>query len=64
METEVQNLLQLLLDNPVFLVPILAIVAMVVYGILKKLVKLAAIAAIAGGLYVAILNYLGMGVPF
>ena len=61
MENEVQNVLQFLLANPVYLVPILIVAAMVIYGILKKLIKLAAIAAIAGGLYVAIVRYLGMG---
>ena len=64
MENEVQSVLQYLLSNPVLLVPILGVAAMVIYGILKKLIKMAAIAAIAGGLYVLILLYLGMGVGF
>ena len=61
MENEVQSVLQYLLSNPVLLVPILGVAAMVIYGILKKLIKMA---AIAGGLYVLILRYLGMGVGF
>ena len=64
MENEVQNVLRYLLSNPVLLVPMLGVAAMVIYGILKKLIKMAAIAAIAGGLYVLILRYLGMGVGF
>lgn len=64
MENEVQSVLQYLLSNPVLLVPILGVAAMVIYGILKKLIKMAAIAAIAGGLYVLIVRYLGTGVGF
>ncbi|MDG2282025.1 MAG: hypothetical protein P8L45_02845 [Longimicrobiales bacterium] len=64
MENELQSVLQYLLGNPVFLVPILGVAAMVIYGILKKLIKLAAIAAIAGGLYLMIVRYLGMGSVF
>jgi len=60
MENEVQGVLQFLMANPVYLVPVLAVVAMLVYSLLKKLIKLAAIVAIAGGLYLLILRYLGM----
>ena len=60
MENEVQSVLQFLMANPVYLVPVLAVTAMVVYSLLKKLIKLAAIAAIAGGLYVLMIRYLGM----
>lgn len=60
MENEVQSVLQFLLANPVYLVPVLAVAAMLVYSLLKKLIKLAAVVAIAGGMYVLMLRYLGM----
>ena len=44
-----------------YLVPVLAIAAMMLYAILKKLIKLAAIIAIAGTLYVVLVEYLGGG---
>tara|TARA_Y100000996_G_scaffold399196_1_gene367991 strand:+ start:369 stop:551 length:183 start_codon:yes stop_codon:yes gene_type:complete len=59
-----QNVMQFLAANPIYLVPILIVAAMMIYGILKKLIKIAAIAAIAGGLYVAIVRYLGTGTGF
>ncbi|MGB0543685.1 MAG: hypothetical protein ACPGPI_08175 [Longimicrobiales bacterium] len=62
MENELHSVLQYLLSNPVFLVPILGVAAMAMYGILKKLIKLAAIAAIAGGLYLLMVRYLGTSV--
>ena len=62
MENELHSVLQYLVSNPVFLVPILGVAAMVIYGILKKLIKLAAIAAIAGGLYLLMVRYLGTSV--
>ena len=46
--TYVNSILEFLLANPLFLIPILVLVAMGVYAILKKLLKLAAIIAIAG----------------
>jgi len=64
MEDEIQSFLQYLVANPVFLIPVLGIAAMMIYGILKKLLKLAAIAAIAGGLYLLMLRYLGSGNGF
>ena len=39
MENELHSVLQYLLSNPVFLVPILGVAAMAIYGILKKLIK-------------------------
>ena len=44
---QVNELVEFLLANPLFLVPLLFAVAMIVFAILKKLLKLAAIAAIA-----------------
>ncbi len=50
-----------LLANPIFLIPILLIAAMLIYAILKKLLKMAVIVAIAGVLYVVLVEYLGGG---
>lgn len=50
-----------LMANPIFLVPILLMVAMMVYAILKKLLKMAAIVVIAGALYVLMVEYFGGG---
>ena len=55
------GIVDFLLANPVFLIPILLLAATMVYALLKKLLKLAAIMAIAGGLYVLIMEYLGTG---
>lgn len=60
MDNEVQSVLEFLLSNPVYLVPVLAVAAMLMYSLLKKLIKLAAVVAIAGGMYVMMLRYLGM----
>lgn len=57
----IEGVLQYLLANPIFLIPILAAVAMFVYGILKKVLRLAVIAAIAGVLYVLLVEYFGTG---
>ena len=59
-----QNVLQFLVTNPIYLLQILIVAAMIIYGNLKKMIKIAAIAAIAGGLYVAIVRYLGTGTGF
>ena len=59
--TYVNSILEFLLANPLFLVPILVLVAMAVYAILKKLLKLAAIIVIAGVLYMLMMEYLGSG---
>jgi hypothetical protein len=47
-----------LLATPEVLVPVLLIVAMGVFALLKKLLKMAAVAAIAGVLYVLLVEYL------
>lgn len=49
------------LANPVLLIPVLVVAAMVVYAILKKLLKLAAILVIAGVLYALLVEYFGTG---
>ena len=61
MEDEVVGIIQYLLENPLFLAPILLIVAMVVFALLKRLLKMAAIVAIAGGMYVLLVQYFGPG---
>ena len=60
-EDEVVGIIQYLLENPLFLAPILLIVAMMVFALLKRLVKMAAVVAIAGGLYMLLVQYFGPG---
>lgn len=57
----VTGIVETLLANPIFLAPILIIVAMMVFAILKKLLKMVAILAIAVALYVLLVQYLGTG---
>lgn len=59
---QVNELVEFLLANPLFLVPLLFAVAMIVFAILKKLLKLATIAAIATALYVLLVEYFGAGI--
>ena len=61
MEDEVVGIIQYLLEHPILLAPILLIVAMTVFALLKRLLKMAAVVAIAGGLYVALVQYFGPG---
>lgn len=58
---QIEGVLRYLLAHPIFLIPILAAVAMFVYGILKKVLRVAVIAAIAGGLYLLLVQYFGSG---
>ena len=60
---QAQSAADFLLANPIFLVPLLILVAVVVFAILKRLFKVAAILAIAAGLYFLILEYFGPGAP-
>ncbi|MBT5850214.1 MAG: hypothetical protein P8L30_04985 [Longimicrobiales bacterium] len=53
--------IEYLLANPLFLIPILLLVAMMVWAILKKLLKMAAVVVIAGVLYVLLVEYFGTG---
>ena len=55
------GIVEYLLANPLYLVPILLMAAMMVFALLKKLLKVAAIVAIAGGLYVLLMEYVGRG---
>jgi hypothetical protein len=58
---DVTGIVEYLLANPLFLIPILLFGAVMVYALLKKLLKMAAIVAIAGALYVVLLEYFGNG---
>lgn len=55
------GILEFLLANPIFLVPLLLLAAAVLFALLKRLLKLAAIVAIAGVLYVLLVEYVGTG---
>jgi len=55
------GIVEYLLANPLFLIPILLLAAMMIYAALKKLLKMAAIIAIAGGLYLGLMHYFGGG---
>ncbi len=59
---EANGVVQYLLAHPLYLMPILLMVALVVYAILKKLLKIAAIVAIAGAMYIVLVEYFGPGV--
>ncbi len=56
------GILEFLLANPIFLIPVLLLAAMMVYGLLKKLLKMVAIVVIAGALYVLLVEYFGAGI--
>jgi len=55
------DVIEYLLANPIYLAPILLLVAVMVFAILKKLLKMAAIVAIAGALYLLLVQYFGGG---
>jgi hypothetical protein len=57
----IAGLVEYLLANPLYLLPILLMVAVMVYAILKKLLKIAVIVAIAGAMYVALVEFFGAG---
>mgnify|MGYP006909092344 CR=1 FL=1 len=56
------GVIEYLLANPIFLVPILLLAATMIFAILKRLLKVAAVLAIAGVLYVVLVDYFGVGV--
>jgi nitrate/nitrite transporter NarK len=58
---EVNEAAGFLLANPIFLIPVLLLAAVLVYAILKKLIKMALIVGIAGAMYVALMEYFGSG---
>ncbi len=55
------GIVEFLLANPLFLIPLLLFVAVMLYALLKKLLKMAAIVVIAGALYVVLVEYFGTG---
>ena len=55
------GIVEFLLANPLFLIPLLLLVAVMLYALLKKLLKMAAIVVIAGVLYVILVEYFGTG---
>ena len=55
------GIVEFLLANPLFLIPLLLLVAVMLYALLKKLLKMAAIVVIAGALYVVLVEYFGPG---
>ena len=55
------GIVEFLLATPVLLIPLLLLVAVFVFAILKKLLKIAAILVIAGVLYGLLVKYLGTG---
>jgi len=55
------DIVEYLLANPLYLAPLLLVVAMIVWALLKRLLKMAAIVAIAGILYVLFVEYFGSG---
>ena len=61
MSSYLTGIVEYFLANPILLVPILGLAAMLIYAVLKKLLKLAAIVAIAGVLYVLLAEYVGVG---
>lgn len=56
-----EGIVEFLLANPVFLVPLLLLAGAALFAVLKRLLKLAAIVAIAGVLYVLLVEYVGTG---
>jgi hypothetical protein len=58
---DVTGVVEYLLANPILLIPILLLGAVMAYALLKRLLKMAAIVAIAGALYVVLLEYFGNG---
>jgi hypothetical protein len=56
------DILQYLLHTPILLVPILVLVAALVFAILKKLLKVTIILLLAGALYALLMRYLGGGI--
>ena len=55
------GIVEFLLANPLFLIPLLLLAAMMLFALLKKLLKMAAVVAIAGALYVILVEYFGAG---
>ena len=51
--------IEFLVENPIVLVPLLLIIAVFLFAVIKKFLKLLAIATIAGVLYILLVDYFG-----
>ncbi len=56
------GVVEYLMANPILLAPLLLLVSVGIYALLKKLLKVAVIILIAGALYLALMNYMGSGI--
>lgn len=56
-----EGVVEYLMANPILLAPLLLLVSVGIYALLKKLLKVAVIILIAGLLYLALMNYMGSG---
>ena len=52
-------MIEFLVENPIVLVPLLLIIAVFLFAMIKKFLKLLAIATIAGVLYILLVDYFG-----
>ncbi len=57
-----EGVVDYLMANPILLAPLLLLVSVGIYALLKKLLKVAVIILIAGALYLALMNYMGSGI--
>ncbi len=57
-----EGVVEYLMANPILLAPLLLLVSVGIYALLKKLLKVAVIILIAGLLYLALMNYMGSGI--
>ena len=53
------GMIEFLVENPIVLVPLLLIIAVFLFAVIKKFLKLLAIATIAGVLYILLVDYFG-----
>ncbi len=57
-----EGVVDYLMANPILLAPLLLLVSVGIYALLKRLLKVAVIILIAGGLYLLLMNYMGSGI--
>lgn len=57
-----EGVVEYLMANPILLAPLLLLVAVGIFALLKRLLKVAVIVLIAGGLYILLMNYMGGGI--
>jgi len=60
---QIEPTMDFLLANPVVLIPLLIVTAVLVYAVLKRFFKVAAVLVIAGVLYVLLMEHFGPGMP-